>query len=89
VIGTQIARPDRKRPQSNIHLHDAKDSGSIENSGSLMLGLYRPDCSTLAVKILKNTKGNVGRTIMCNFDGATMQLTERVAEESAPPYADE
>ena len=29
------------------------------------------------IKVLKNTKGRSGIVVECNFDGETMQLTER------------
>lgn len=77
VIGTQIARPDKKKDTLEIRLHDSKDSGSIENSAQLVLGCWRPDDKTLTVKVLKATKGVAGAKIECNFDGPTMAITER------------
>ncbi len=76
VLGTQVARPE-KGGSLEPGLHDAKDSGSIENSAGLVLGAWRPDADTLMLKVLKNTKGRSGIKIECNFSGETMQLTER------------
>lgn len=61
-------------------LHDAKETGSIENSAGLVLGLWRDeqDAGTLNVRVLKNTKGQSGVKITCNFDGPTLRITERV-----------
>jgi 5S rRNA maturation endonuclease (ribonuclease M5) len=73
----QISRPDKKSEGLEVGLYDAKDSGSIENSASLVLGAWRPDRDTLMLKVLKNTKGMTGRTVECNFNGATMSITER------------
>ncbi len=76
VLGTQVARPE-KGGSLEPGLHDAKDSGSIENSAGLVLGAWRPDHDTLMLKVLKNTKGRAGIRVECNFNGETMQLTER------------
>jgi len=73
----QISRPDKKNDGIEVGLYDAKDSGSIENSASLVLGAWRPDRDTLMLKVLKNTKGMTGRTVECNFNGAKMSITER------------
>jgi len=77
VLGTQVARPEKSKDSLEPRLHDAKDSGSIENSAGLVLGAWRPDHQTLMIKVLKNTKGRSGIVVECNFDGETMQLTER------------
>ena len=81
VASTQRARPDRDSGESGDtepHLHDAKDSGSIENSAGMLLGMWRTDRETLRIKVLKNTKGKAGDVITCNIDGARMRITERV-----------
>lgn len=77
VIASQISRKDDEEPE--IFLHDAKDSGSIENSAGLVLGLWRDpqDASCLKVKVLKNTKGKPGAIVNCNFNGLTMTITEK------------
>lgn len=77
VLGTQVARPEKSKDSLEPGLHDAKDSGSIENSAGLVLGAWRPDHDTLMIKVLKNTKGRSGVKVECNFSGETMQLTER------------
>jgi len=73
----QISRPDKRSEGIEVGLYDAKDSGSIENSASLVLGAWRPDRETIMLKVLKNTKGMTGRVVECNFDGARMSITER------------
>jgi DnaB-like helicase C terminal domain len=77
VLGTQIARPDKAKQSIEPKLHDAKDSGSIENSAGLVLGAWRPDHKTMMIKVLKNTKGKSGLVVECNFDGERMRITER------------
>lgn len=81
---SQIARPDKKSESIVVGLYDAKDSGSIENSAGLVIGMWRPEPSTIKLKILKNTKGASGKTIECNFDQERLQITER----AHPRYAE-
>lgn len=77
VVASQIARKGDAE-SGEVSLHDAKDSGSIENSAGLVLGAWREDDgSTLKIKILKNTKGRAGRVIECNYDGERMVITEK------------
>ena len=73
-----------------IGLHDAKDSGQIENSAGLILAAWRdkkePD--RMKIRILKSTKGGSGRTIEANFDGPTMRIWEKndvPTKVEAPP----
>lgn len=58
VIASQVARKD----DAEVGLHDAKDSGSIENSSGLVLGAWRDsqDPNIMHLKVCKNTKGNAG-----------------------------
>ena len=76
VAATQIHRtgPDS---EAEIHLHDAKDSGSIENSAGVLIGAYRDeyDKEKLILKVLKNTKGMAGAKIECRFNGGQMRIT--------------
>lgn len=81
VLGTQVARPEKSKESLVPKLHDAKDSGSIENSAGLVLGAWRPDHATMLIKVLKNTKGKSGTVVECNFDGQKMQLSERTERE--------
>jgi hypothetical protein len=78
VFGSQVQR--KAKDESNeVFLHDGKESGSIENSSGLVLGAWRDDqdAKLLKIKILKNTKGQPGAIIACNFDGETLRITER------------
>lgn len=61
-----------------IYLHDAKDSGSIENSAGLVLGLWRDGefGEFMKVKICKNTKGAPGHVINANFNANTLMIHE-------------
>ncbi len=73
LIATQIHRPDKKE-SLEIGLHDAKDSGSLECSAGIILGVWRPEKTRLMLKILKNTSGTSGEIIEARFDGTKMQI---------------
>jgi hypothetical protein len=76
-VTSQIDRGSAKENANG--LHSAKDSGSLENSAGLVLGVDRDqeDRNLLIVKVLKATKGGAGLTIECDFDGARSRITER------------
>lgn len=77
IMASQRGRP--KADEYEVGLHDAKDSGSLENSAGVVIGAWRDpeDKTLLHLKILKNTKGSGGFSIQCNFNGAKMKITER------------
>lgn len=83
-IASQIARQEGEDPE--VTLFDAKDSGSIENSSGLVLGVWRdPDKKEkLYIRILKNTKGTAGRLIECQFQGESMRIVETARQ--TPTY---
>lgn len=91
IVSSQVGRkPDDAGPE--IYLNDGKDSGSVENSSGLVLGMWRDeqDARLMHLKILKNTKGNAGPRVKCNFDGPTLRITERaeispIDEADIPP----
>jgi replicative DNA helicase len=78
VMASQRSRP-MKDDKAGVGLHDAKETGALENSSGLVVGAWRDkeDRALLHLKILKCTKGFSGLEIPCNFDGETMQITER------------
>lgn len=86
VIASQVSRPDSDSPE--ITLHDAKEAGELENSAGLVIGAWRDpeDKKKLHLKILKNTKGYSGDEILCDFDGATMRITQStgISDEDVP-----
>jgi hypothetical protein len=75
-IASQVTR---KEDRVEIGLHDAKDSGSLENSAQLVIGAWRPDAGTITLKVLKQTKRAGQITIECNYDGNRQKITERTA----------
>jgi replicative DNA helicase len=74
LLASQIARPDKKDTLA-IGLHDAKDSGALENSAGIVIGAWRPEKTRLMLKILKNTSGTSGEEFEAKFDGEKMQIT--------------
>ena len=78
VIASQRSRP-KEGDTPEVFLHSGKDSGSLENSSGLVLGVWRDmdDKTCLHMKILKNTKGTSGFQLKCYFNGEQMRITER------------
>lgn len=77
VVASQVSRRD-DAPTPEINLTDGKDSGSLENSAGLVLGVWRDqkDAAKMYMKVLKNTKGSAGATIACNYNLGTLAITE-------------
>lgn len=98
LLTVQISRP-RKDDEAEVGLNDGKDSGSIENSASLVIGAWKTSPTDMTLKILKNTKGRSGPEIYCTYTGERMKIEERpiVADCDMPtastatnqPYKDE
>lgn len=94
ILASQTSRK-KADDDAAVSLSDAKDSGSIENSASLVLGAWRDpeDKYLLHIKVLKNTKGPTGKEVMCNFECSTMRINERtnsqISQEDLPHYQEE
>jgi KaiC/GvpD/RAD55 family RecA-like ATPase len=86
VVVAQISRPP-DRELGEPKLHSAKDSGSIESSAGLHLGLSRDanDPGLLRVKVLKSTKGGAGNVAECRFEFPSMKIFETT--ETKPGWA--
>jgi hypothetical protein len=79
VIVFIASQRKRKEDSIEIGLHDAKDSGAIENSSGLVLGAWRDanDREKLKLKILKNSKGSGAGTVHdCQFNFKTLRITQ-------------
>ena len=90
VAATQIHRKGDDYPDE-VYIHDAKDSGSIENSAGLMLGIWRDKeepTRFMHLKILKNTKGRVGAKVELECDWPTMRIRQRTHLESIETYGE-
>lgn len=85
IVASQVGRRDGE--SNEIGLSDGKDSGSLENSAGLVLGLWREDEGTMVVKVLKSTKGGAGKEVKCNYNVDTLAITERSRFDDAdiPP----
>jgi 5S rRNA maturation endonuclease (ribonuclease M5) len=83
----QQAGEDEETPEPN--LHDAKDSGSLENSAGLVIGAWRDNNNPrlLHMRVLKSTKGGGGTKVLCNFDGAKSLITEYQDPRDLPSEA--
>jgi hypothetical protein len=77
-IASQVAR---KEDRMQIDLHDAKDSGSLENSAQLVIGAWRPTQDTMTLKVLKQTRRAGQFEIECNYDGNRQRITERASHD--------
>jgi len=78
VAASQIGR--KKDDESiEVGLHDGKESGSLENSASLVLGAWRnpENPSEMHLRVLKCNKGGSGTHVVCNYDLNTLKITEQ------------
>ncbi len=79
VISQVRRRGDDESPE--VELCDAKESGSIENSASLVLGAWREQTSEngpadrMIIRVLKNSRGTAGRRIACRWE-PTLRIAE-------------
>lgn len=78
IVASQVNR-DAQADSPEITLKDGKDSGSLENSSGLVLGMWRDpnDASLMHIRVLKNTKGSAGHQLQCNYNLDTLAITER------------
>lgn len=84
VVASQVTRDKDSREPG---LHSGKDSGSLENSAGLVLGVWRDekDATLMHLRVLKSTKGGAGTLVKCNIDGARSTITERAEEPKVMP----
>jgi len=79
IMASQVKRDDERL---EVRLHDAKDSGSVENSAQLVLGAWRPSQDEMTIKVLKQTKRAGQFEINCIFDGHRQLIREIAKPES-------
>lgn len=84
ILASQVAR--KSEDEIEIGLHDAKDSGSVENSSALVLGSWRVDKETMIIKINKNTRGIAGEKITCDYHGSKYLIKERIDNDTTTQY---
>jgi len=75
IILSQVGRPPKRKEKPTEkqqvyepNLEDAKESGSIENSCGLVLGVWKDSRETMKVRVLKNTRGVAGKTVGMSID---------------------
>ena len=76
VVASQVKRRVDADNTTPVSLHDAKNSGSIENSASLVLGAWRDEQNPFAlnIRVLKASRGGAGDLAVVKFVGNTMQI---------------
>ena len=78
LLASQVSRPDKKKDDSLVvGLHDGKDSGSLEASAGIVIGVWRPEKTRLMLKVLKNSSGVSGETIEAKVQGDMMRVSPR------------
>ena len=85
VVASQVNR-DKDRSYAGLSINDAKDSGAIENSCSLMLGASRnPEKKTeMCIQVLKGTEIGAGRKIYCTYDFDSLSILENAKPKPDP-----
>lgn len=72
TVGLLTSQVQRKGQEDSpeITLTDAKESGSIENSSTVVFGCWRDpeDSSVVIIKTLKDTRGRPGREVRARLD---------------------
>ena len=65
VIAILVSQISRKPEDADdeVKLHDAKESGSFENSCGVVLGIWKTSPQEMSCKVLKNTKGRAGKIV--------------------------
>lgn len=83
-IGIVISQIGRKKKDDDADtsvlvptLQDAKESGSIENSVGLMLGVWKTAKNEMRCKVLKNTKGLAGQEVSMSIVGGTFAIVPK------------
>jgi hypothetical protein len=74
IILSQIARKNRSEANTEeeireVSLYDGKESGSLENSCSVLLGMWKTSKTEMKCRVLKNTKGLAGNTVAMKIRG--------------------
>jgi replicative DNA helicase len=78
VAMCQRHRKEGEDGTAEVGLHDAKDTGSIENSGQVVLGAWRDadEPELMHVRLLKCNKGGAGKKIVCRLNPKNLRIQE-------------
>jgi CHC2-type zinc finger protein/DnaB helicase-like protein len=76
ILLSQIARKYRSEANTEeeireVSLCDAKESGSFEDSCSVVLGMWKTSTTEMKCRVLKNTKGLAGNTVAMKIRDGT------------------
>jgi hypothetical protein len=75
ILVSQVSRKQGdKNEVREVSLHDAKESGSFENSCSLVLGLWKTGRVDMRCRVIKNSRGLSGQTVGIKIRGGTYIL---------------
>lgn len=87
IVASQVSRKNDDDPE--IGLSDGKDSGSLENSAGVVIGMWREDDgNTMKLRVLKSTKGGAGTNITCDYNVNTLAITQRSQFDDVPAKPD-
>ena len=84
----QTSRQQGAKGDEELNITSGKDSGSIENTGDIVLGLWRPDKKNdtiMRIEILKNRKGKDRCHIDCVFHKESLRIKEWTKQEDKLP----
>ena len=84
ICSSQVSR-DKDDPYAEISIFAGKDSGEIENSAGVLLGLWRDkdNAERSYLRVLKSTKGGSGLTVNIDFLGGCMQMRQATEQPEA------
>jgi len=81
-IGIVISQIGRKKKEhgdesdiQEVTLFDGKESGSLENSCGVMLGLWKTSKTEMKCRVLKNTKGTAGSEAYIQIQGGSFIMS--------------
>jgi len=92
LAATQRHRKENSDGTTKVTLHDARDSGCIEESAGIVIGLWRDKSRPATgafVQILKSTKDGISDAIHCEVNGPSLLIEEsaHIGEEPGMPAA--
>lgn len=89
ILSSQIGRKGQD-DSPEVHMSDGKESGSIENSSGVVIGVWRDpeDPSLMTMRVLKATKGGAGLEVPCTYDLHSLKITQRSSAQNSTPHND-
>jgi replicative DNA helicase len=78
IVLSQVARDNDSKNSGKVReitIHDAKETGSFENSCSLLLGLWKINRAQMRCRVLKNSRGLSGNTVTMDIQGGSCVIS--------------